>query len=265
MVITILICFGMPIVWYRWIKGNQKGYVGVWIGGCLSFYLTQMLIRIPLIQLLFPRFEWYQDMMGNPVLLGLFLAGTAAFFETTGRLFTLNLLLKKKLSYKTGIIHGIGHGGIEAILLVGINYIFLLMYAISLSRGVNEPFSVIIPGSETQELMRTTIVDTKDYFFLLAGIERAMVMIIHVSLSLLITVGILKNEILKYSVIVFLIHGSLDFLVVFLASYKIDILIVEGSLLIFVLLSVFIISHYQDKIKYHMDKPEGEKAVEEGY
>lgn len=263
--ISIFICFGMPIIWYQWIKGNNKGYVGVLIGGVLSFYLTQIIIRIPLLQLVLPNLTWYQKLSKNTIFIGLFLGITAALFETIGRFFTLHFLLRKRLSYKSGIVHGIGHGGIEAILLVGINYIFYLIYTILLSHGVSEPLFWIIPRGETQELMKSILMDTKSYLFLIAGVERGLTIIIHVSLSLLMTVGIVKKQILKYFMIVLGIHSLLDFITVIMSLEGASILLIEGVLVGFTLISVLIIINTKGIINYEVDKEEAQKAVDEGY
>lgn len=113
-----ILCIGIPIGGYLYFRVKKVGYIGIFIAGALSFYLTQMVIRIPILQLALPKMEWYVNLADKesflyPVGLALFLGGTAALFETFGRFITLNYLLQKRLSYRSGIVHGLGHGGIN--------------------------------------------------------------------------------------------------------------------------------------------------------
>ena len=62
-------------------------------------------------------------MSHNPWLYGLFMGGTAAIAEEFGRYIAVRFLLKKNRRYADGIAYGLGHGGIEAMLLIGVNNI----------------------------------------------------------------------------------------------------------------------------------------------
>lgn len=264
MTLSIFLCFGVPIGWFLMVRQGQKGYFGVLIGGALSFYLTNMVVRMPILQLLLPKMTWYQTLSKSVIGLALFLGLTAALFETAGRWLTLNFLLKKRVSYRSGLVHGIGHGGVEAILLVGINYIIYGIYTFLYLRGVENPMMFMFPD-EAQTLMKTLIVDAENHLFMVAGIERVLTMIVHVALSLLIAVGIMKKQQWHYTMIVIIIHGSLDFFAVVMASNGVHYLYTELVVLAYALLSIGIILYYKDKVKLGSDKDEGEKAVEEGY
>lgn len=264
MVITVLMCFGVPIGWFLVVRQKQKGYVGVLVAGAISFYLTQIVIRIPLLQLAMPKLLWYQNLSKSVVGLALFLGLTAALFETAGRWLTLNFLLKKRLSYRTGLIHGIGHGGIEAVLLVGINYMIYAVYTFLFTRGVEQPMKFMFP-EEAQVLMKTLIIDVETNLFLVAGIERVLTMIVQVALSLLIAVGIMKGQQWLYTLMVLLIHSSLDFFAVVMSSNGVDFWLIELMVLAYALLAIGIVIYFKGMVKDRADEDEGEKAVDEGY
>ena len=59
----------------------------------------------------------------NPVLLALVAGLFPGLFEETGRLVAFNTVLKKRKNRETSISYGIGHGGFEVILILGITYI----------------------------------------------------------------------------------------------------------------------------------------------
>ena len=96
--------------------------------GALTFAVFQILTRMPLLLMVLPNYGWYNALeVAQPVLYALFLGATAALFEEGGRFFVMSLFLKKHRSTLSGVEFGIGHGGIEAILLVGINAIAMLL------------------------------------------------------------------------------------------------------------------------------------------
>lgn len=262
--ISVLLCFGLPITWFLLVRHQQKGYFGLLVAGALSFYLTQMVVRLPLLQLVMPKLTWYQNLSENLIGIGLFLGFTAALFETAGRWLTLNFLLKKRLSYRSGIVHGIGHGGIEAILLVGINYVFYGIYTYLYTKGVETPMLFMFPD-QAQDMMKTLIIDTESYLFLVAGFERVLTMVVHVALSLLMTIGIIKGRPLVYTLWVLLMHGSLDFFAVVMSGKGVSVWLIELVVLSYALLSTGIIIKFRGKVQEGPDMDEGERAVDEGY
>jgi uncharacterized membrane protein YhfC len=223
----------------------------------------QIIIRIPIMQIVLPGMGWYKTLSESFILYSLFLGFTAALFETFGRYITLNFLLKKRLSYTTGIIHGIGHGGIEAILLVGLNNLIFVVFAILLNSGNPTPLSSIIPLSQ-QGMLQTSLMGDAS-LILMAGFERAVTMIFHISLSLLITIGIVKKRQLLYTGIVMILHTAVDSLAAFMSLNGVNVWIIEGMVLIFGAIALIIIIKTRGSIQLHRDKDEAILAVSEGY
>jgi len=264
-----IVCFALPIGGYIWYKRKPEKYIGLFIAGALSFYVSQLIIRIPILQLVLPRMQWYVNLADKsgwlyPVGIALFLGGTAALFETGGRLITLNFLLKKKLSYRSGIIHGLGHGGFEAIMLVGINNLIYAVYGLQFNAGKNMPLIGIIPA-EQQELLQNILIKTPTSEFLAAGVERVLTIILHVALSLLITIGIVKGKKLLYSIIVILAHTFVDASVVIAANYTNEVWILEGIVALYALIAAIVIITQKTSINDRIDIDDAVKAVDEGY
>lgn len=80
------------------------------------FLVFQLVTRIPLLTFL-PRFDWYKSFMENVFAAGIFLGLIAGIFETAGRFIGLRFLLGRRQEWKNGIAYGIGHGGLEAVVL----------------------------------------------------------------------------------------------------------------------------------------------------
>ena len=60
---------------------------------------------------------------------------TAGLFEETGRLVVMLLLLKAFHRLADGLAFGLGHGGLEAMLLVGLTYVSNLVLAVLMNTG----------------------------------------------------------------------------------------------------------------------------------
>ncbi len=264
-----ILCIGIPIGGYLYFRVKPVRYIGIFIAGALSFYLTQMVVRIPILQLALPKMEWYVNLAGKegflyPVGIALFLGGTAALFETFGRFITLNYLLQKRLSYRSGIIHGLGHGGIEAILLVGLNHLIYGGYSLMLNAGNANPMTAIVP-MEQQQVLKDILVQTPSDQFFAAGFERVMTIFLHVALSLLVTVGIVKGKKWLYILIVFFAHMFVDASVVIAGNYTNSVWVLEAMIFVYGMISLIVVWKLKGTINDGIDIEDATKAVEEGY
>ena len=117
----------------------------------------------------------------------LFLSFTAALFEEGGRVLICSLFLKSKKNWPHAVALGIGHGGFEAMSLVGLTYISNLVMMALINLGlldaVNDP-----TGALSQTVVLLT--ETPSIMFLLAGIERVLAMILHIGFSVLVVYGL---------------------------------------------------------------------------
>jgi uncharacterized membrane protein YhfC len=165
------VCFlfpiGITIINIKKSKISMKRGAILFLAGALSFFVSQICIRLPLLQNYFSQQVWFIRMSMQTWFVVLFYAGTAGLVEGIGRKLGLRLVAgKTQLTWFDGVIFGLGHGGCEAILLVGINGIY--------------SFSVL--GNQV------------DLDLLLASFERLCAMAIHVFLSVLIAYGITQKR-----------------------------------------------------------------------
>jgi len=236
MLFTALVCFGFPVVLIIALRKKQRGYFGPVVVGMISFFLFQIVIRIPIMQTILPNLGWYQN---SSLMFKIFFAAiTAALFETFGRWFTMKLLMKDRHSYFTGILHGVGHGGIEAIMLIGINYIIYSVFSIQVNEvGATEFLaSFTSQGVEVADSMKqlvNVLVEEKSWMFLVSGYERLMTMIIHIGLSLLMMQGFVNKKVPLIALITFVIHFALDYGSVALHQNGVNLFLVEGYITLF--------------------------------
>ncbi len=128
-------------------------------------------------------------MNGNIWAFALYGALAAGVFEETGRFLAFKTVLRRSKEKETAITYGIGHGGIESILVVGISMIssLILVAAINAMGGV-ENYVALVPA-ESQGILRenlNTLLLTPPHTFLFAGIERISTIFFHIALSVIV-------------------------------------------------------------------------------
>lgn len=210
------------------LRFRKKG--GKWSAfftGAVAFILSAMVLESIFHNLVFltPLWAILQD---NIWLYGLYGGLAAGVFEETGRFFAFKLLLKKEREPVTALSYGIGHGGIEAILLVGLTMVSnLVLAAMAASGGITDPAVL-----ELAEQMLSTPAG----MFLWAAFERLGAIILHLSLSVLVFAAVRvpgKKWLFPAAI---LIHAALDFIAV-AANAKLPVAAMEFMVLILALIA----------------------------
>lgn len=117
------------------------------------------------------------------VLYGVLAAG---IFEETGRLFAFLLMKRKYKVVDSAVSYGIGHGGIEAIIVVGLGMLNSIIIGIMINSG----------GGIAENLPAGTaeiLTDTPVYMYILSIIERVFAITVHIALSILVWIAVMKK------------------------------------------------------------------------
>ena len=215
-IITFLISSILPLViWIVYaLKNKGKGVFTAWFLGAAGFFIMQIIIRIPILNMLALTAGFQSFVAKHYVLYCLVVAFTAGLFELIGR-YAVAKVMAKNLSYEKGFAAGLGHGGIEAIIVIGMTYLNNLLYIGMINSGA---FDGIVEqtaalGVDTASLIaiKDALIDTNSAVFLLAGYERILTMILHVALSLLVCYFVCKKQELKGILICLVCHWMVDF------------------------------------------------------
>ncbi|OVE66730.1 hypothetical protein CCS79_17275 [Clostridium diolis] len=237
-IINIIICFGIPFGTLIYIIINKKNAGKSFFVGTCVFFIFQVLIRMPLLRYVLSQMEWYNVMASaNPIEYGLFLGLTAGLFEEVGRFLGFKIILQKNLRWIDGIVFGIGHGGMEAVLFVGVSCIQNLMMLISLNNGILNYTQI----GMSEQSVRASFATTTNVMVLMGGVERIFTFIIHAGLTLIILHGIKKNKFIYLGLAIF-IHTIVDSAVVILPKvFNIGIIEIElfiGMLALLILIYI---------------------------
>ena len=215
MCVTLVISLILPVILlivYA-VKNKKQGVAGAWFLGAAGFFVTQILIRTPILSALSLSEGFMNFATNNYLLYAILLAVTAALFEVAGRYVSAKVF-SKNLTFTKGVAAGLGHGGIEAMILIGMTYISNLLYAAMINSGTIE---LVIAQTESMGVdvapiytLIDTLVNSPAYLYLLAGYERILTMIGHTAMTLLVFYFMWKKQTLKGIGICVLFHALLD-------------------------------------------------------
>ena len=136
--------------------------------GCLLVALAYLLVcSLPRLRLRLPLYL-------------LALAFTAGLFETAGRYCVLRWLVKAPLDLHSAVAAGLGHGGSEAMLLVGTTYINNLVLSLLINSGS------AIAAAPAIGPLANLLAGTPAILYLSAGYERLCTMAFHIALTALL-------------------------------------------------------------------------------
>lgn len=239
MAISLVICFALPVGLAIYFYVTKRISVLAVFVGVLGFLVTQVLIRIPALGVL-GQTEFYRWMATVPAVLILFLSVTAGLFEESGRWIAFRYLLRKRLAHKNAIAYGIGHGGFEAIFIVGFTYINNLVYSIMINNGTFE--STLAPqlGPDVAAYVRSQLVDLPPTTFLVGGVERALTIAIQIGLSVMVYMSVRNQRIAWYWLAV-LAHTLVNFVSVMIVTTGVNIWIPELVILIFAVAALWFV------------------------
>lgn len=217
--ITLFVTLILPIIIYiiYGIVCKEKSVWIAWLAGAAGFFVTQVIIRMPImsgIQLSL-GYEAYMSFVSNHYILYCFiLALTAALFEFVGR-FVVAKLLQKSASFKCGFAAGLGHGSIEAMVIVGMTYVNNLLYIFMINAGTFDTLvaQAAATGADVSALaaLPATFLNTPAAMFYLAGFERILTVVGHTAMSLVVCYFVWHKQALKGSLICIGWHFALDF------------------------------------------------------
>lgn len=214
--VTLAVSTILPIAVYLiyGMKHKGKGVWTAWLIGAAGFFVPQILIRIPILNLLSLNKGFTAFAEKNYVLYCFALAFSAALFEAAGR-YAAAKVMHKNLTVERGIAAGLGHGGIEAILVVGMTYVNNLIYIVMINVGIFDSVveQAAATGADTGALagVKEALLHTDFSIFLLAGYERILTMTIHVALTLIVFYFVRKKKDAVGIILCLVCHTIVDF------------------------------------------------------
>lgn len=208
LVIATVMCFLFPPAFATYFKIKHKISLKPVFTGVSVFILFVLVF-----EQIMHYFVLQKGLITNTIVLAIYGALAAGVFEEGGRLLAFSTLLKNNSQWKDGIAYGIGHGGIETILIGGFSYLTNLIYSNLINSGM---FDTVF-GSQLSEEQLSQINDLKEALLGLSGttviigmLERIFAFGIQIALTLIVLYAIRKQKHI-YVLIAVLLHALVDF------------------------------------------------------
>lgn len=238
MIFSLAVSIGLPIVLgiivYRKTHARVSScFIGAGIFVVFALILEQILHAIVLAAA-------GTALTSNIFLYGLYGGLAAALFEETGRFVAMKFFMKKNLDKGNALMYGVGHGGVEAILLVGLTYVNNIITSILInSGGMQATMSQLTPEMQKATYQQLQALwQTEPYVFCMAGIERISAVILQICLSVLVYKCVKTGQ-KKFYAGAFALHFIVDFVTVVTAGLGMPMWAVEIEIVVIVAVIVW--------------------------
>lgn len=244
MAVSLLIAVLMPVILVIYFYKKHKISLKVLFIGVSVFVVFQLLTRIPLLALISTQ-GWYKSMAANIAVLAIFLGLTAGLFEEVGRYIAMKLFMKNNLRWKDGLAFGIGHGGIESIIIVGLSLINYIVLSFMINAGLFDSMVAAKLPPEAAAQIKSMLIAAPAFNQLAGGFERIMAMILQIAFSMIVLYSIKakKPVFLLYAI---LLHCLVDSPLVILSYMKMNVWAMELILAIIAAAGLALIIKFKD-------------------
>ena len=211
----------VPILLAVWlVKKYNVNPVTILVG--VGVFIVFALGLEPVMHLIVLRGPAGATIMGNTWYYALYGGLAAGVFEETGRFVAMKWLLRKRASKAvTGVAYGIGHGGIEMLMIFGVTMASNMVIAFMMNGGHQDLLLAGVPEeSKAQALAQFAQLSSMTTGSLLIGFwERISALILQVALSLIVWKAVRGGGrwVLLFPVAI-LIHALVDAIAVLLSK-----------------------------------------------
>lgn len=238
MAFTLLISTVLPVVLGIIVYKKTHAKVSSFFIGCGIFVVFALILERILHAIVFAVTG--NALQNNIFLYGLYGGLAAALFEETGRLVAMKFFMKKDLDKGNALMYGVGHGGTEAIIIVGLTYVNNLIISLMINTGgMHLTMSQLDPAlQETTYQQLQALWQTPAYHFYMAGVERLSAIVLQICLSVLVYKCVKTGQ-KKFIAGAILLHFLVDFVTVVTAGLGMPIWAVEIEIAVIVAIIVW--------------------------
>ena len=238
--ISGLFCFLFPIaLLVIWKIKNKSARLLAALAGAVTFFVWAMCLEQALHMVMLPFVQ------GSAALYTIYGALAAGVFEETGRFVTYKLFLKKTTAEGNpadAVMYGIGHGGIEAVMLLAFNFLSYGAIAVMINEGQADALLDLMMSAVPEEQAALAQAQLEAYFlnkpsfYIIACAERVLAISLHIMLSVTVFAAAHDKKLLWLFPASILAHALFDTPV---ALYQVGIC---PMWLMYALLVVFLIA-----------------------
>ena len=229
MVIALVISIALPLGLGIYFRKAKRADILPFFIGCAVMILFAFVLESFVHQAVF-RSPVGETIQNTTWMYALYGGAMAALFEETGRLLAFRTVLRKNRNNDANaLMYGAGHGGIEALVILGITSLNNIIWSVLINTGNLS----VLTGALTGDLLKQaeeaaqTLITTPSWHFLMGGVERILAVVLQISLSVLVWFAVKEKTYRRGYVIALLIHLAVDGVTVVLAQNGASLLLVE--------------------------------------
>ena len=228
---SLCIAFGLPIVLAVLVRKKLHSKVWPVFVGAAVFLIFAMVLE-QAIHMLVLRSDFGLKITGSAVLYGLYGGVMAALFEEGGRYIAMRFVMRRSLNKENAIMYGVGHGGIEAILIVGLSYFSNIAVAAMINNGDIAQFFAGMDEATAQTMYQqlAPLWQGPSYIFYMAGIERIGAVAVHICCSYFVYRAIDDGD-WAFFALAFGAHFAVDFIASVLSQSGVNMIVIEVIIL----------------------------------
>ena len=203
--------FVIPVVFVlAWKVRTKKSIVPVLVGAVVFFMFTFCFESVPNLLFINTKNPISDFINGNGIVYALYVGITAAIFEEAGRFVAFKFFLTKHISdNETAVSYGLGHGGIECIIVLGVSQLQYYAYAQLINQNKIDSIINAMPDKQSKESITALVNGIKELTLsdsLLAGGQRFFILFMQVALSVLVFKAVKETKNNHYIFIAIILH-----------------------------------------------------------
>lgn len=181
--LSLLVAFFLPAALFLLLrKRTGVGFFPV-VAGMIAYYLAVFALESALAALLMQNEAVRGFLTGSATRYALYAGLMAGVFEETGRLAAFKLLGKSHAGTQTALAYGIGHGGLESAVLVGLDLMMTLRHALNLNTLGPEAMAEAFPEAAS---VLAALTKAPAVTFLSGGVGSIASLSFHLAASVLV-------------------------------------------------------------------------------
>lgn len=224
MIISGLFTILTPIGGIVYLSKKKKLDIKAFLWGMLLFFVFAMILENIMHSFVLGKNIKDSYLLKYPFFYVIYAGLAAGIFEETARYVGLKFILKIKEDSQIGVglSYGLGHGGIEALLIGGMAIINNIYISIMHNNGLITTMTKNLPQNQIESFNKAVeqLVSMHPSVFLMVGLERVCALIIQIALTMYVYKAVKESK-WKYYVIAILLHACVN---IAPALYQVSIL-----------------------------------------
>jgi len=229
MAVSLVFAFAIPIAGFVFLRKKYNCKMKAFFWGMIVWIVLASLVE-SIVHSLILTSSIGATIQGNIWLYATYGAFMAALFEETGRYLAINFRMKDCYgNNKNALMYGMGHGGVEAMYIIGLGMVSNISCAVMINNGmVSQTFESVLASADPETTFESlsSLVTSSSWIFLVGILERLFAMAAHIGMTIPVWYAAKEKKFGLYFV-AFGMHFAMDFISVISNNYISNVLLVE--------------------------------------